>query len=510
MPATSSSAPAASPPAPAPAKPLFSDHFTDPTEYYTIGRKLGTGNFAKVVLATLKADRGVAATKLKAGQEVAIKVMKKPSSRSAVERLAMLRAEVEILRSMNHPNVVTLYEVFESQTKLYLVMELLTGGELFDRIVGMGKYSEEDARYFTFKLLNAVLYLHDRQICHRDLKPENILLASQEENAELKISDFGLSKVAASDELLMSTRCGTPGYVAPEVLTQERGSGGRRYGTACDMWSVGVIVYILLCAAPPFYGKTDAEMNRKIRSGSFRFPDKYFKSISAEAKDFICRLLTVDPAARMSAAEALQHEWIVAIGVYTNDLFSAVQTKGVPVMQARFDEFNYQRRSLVRARASANGELQDLFALPADEEELQHFRCAHGEHTGHLVLFPSHLGFLAYNNSSMFSMPLCEVVSVQAPPAPADAPPPAASPSPASPEAAADGGATGGSSSGQQNSLLLEMSNGKTVRFDGFWERESALQLIQACGRYANKPIPLDGFAPGVSLRDVGAALPAT
>ena len=212
------------------------DHFTDPTEYYTIGRKLGTGNFAKVVLATLKADRGVAATKLKAGQEVAIKVMKKPSSRSAVERLAMLRAEVEILRSMNHPNVVTLYEVFESQTKLYLVMELLTGGELFDRIVGMGKYSEEDARYFTFKLLNAVLYLHDRQICHRDLKPENILLASQEENAELKISDFGLSKVAASDELLMSTRCGTPGYVAPEVLTQERGSGGRRYGTACDMW----------------------------------------------------------------------------------------------------------------------------------------------------------------------------------------------------------------------------------------------------------------------------------
>ena len=157
-----------------------------------------------------------------------------------------LLAEARLMQELEHPNIVGLHALFDEHNEFYLVMDLIQGGELFDRIVGMGKYSEEDARYFTFKLLNAVLYLHDRQICHRDLKPENILLASQEENAELKISDFGLSKVAASDELLMSTRCGTPGYVAPEVLTQERGSGGRRYGTACDMWSVGCVILELL------------------------------------------------------------------------------------------------------------------------------------------------------------------------------------------------------------------------------------------------------------------------
>ena len=273
--------------------PLFGDQFTDVSEDYVLGRRLGSGNFAKVVLGKLK--RPMPHWKLQAGDGVAIKVVKKPSSshRSA-ERVQMLRAEVEILRSIQHPNIVRLYDIKESPNRLFLVMELLSGGELFDRIVGLGKYSEEDARYFTFKLLNAVLYLHDRSICHRDLKPENILLASADPDAELKITDFGLSKISAlPDDFLMSTRCGTPGYVAPEVLAQEVTHGElRRYGTACDMWSVGVIVYILLSAAPPFYGKTDAEMNRRIKLGQYRFPEKYWANISEQVRVIIVAATT--------------------------------------------------------------------------------------------------------------------------------------------------------------------------------------------------------------------------
>ena len=176
-----------------------------------------------------------------------------------------------------------------------------------------------------------MLYLHDRNICHRDLKPENILLATADPDAELKIADFGLSKVASSlpEDFLMTTRCGTPGYIAPEVLAQEVTDGElRRYGTSCDMWSVGVIVYILLSASPPFHGKTDAEMNRKIQQGIYRFPGRFWGHISQAAKDFISRLLTVDPARRMAAAEALQHDWIVSIGTHTNDLFSLVPCAG--------------------------------------------------------------------------------------------------------------------------------------------------------------------------------------
>ncbi|KAL1528005.1 hypothetical protein AB1Y20_009376 [Prymnesium parvum] len=407
----------ARPPAP---RPLFGEHFTDIHEHYIIGRKLGSGNFAKVVLGTSKRD--LPQWKLKAGDGVAIKVVKKPTtSHAAAERVQMLRAEVEILRSMRHPNIVQLYEFFESETKLYLVMELLTGGELFDRIVGLGRYSEEDARYFTFKLLNAVLYLHDRNICHRDLKPENILLETKSPNSELKITDFGLSKIQAiSEDLLMTTRCGTPGYVAPEVLSEDLSQGLlRRYGAACDMWSVGVIVYILLCAAPPFYGKTDAEMNKRIKTGHYRFPEKYWAHVSADAKDFISRLLCVDPTRRMSASEALQHNWMVQIGIHTNDLFNMQGYHGVPVMQARFDEFNHERRSMTRR----------------------------------------HLAFLAYDQSTMFSLPITEVCSVQ--------------PVRAHEEMAES-----------DHSILLSISNGKQVQFDGFWEREGCLELLQACGRF--------------------------
>ena len=462
------------PESPPPPKPLFGDNFTDVNQDYVLGRRLGAGNFAKVVHGEVK--HAQSQWKLKVGDGVAIKVVKKPSSRRAVERVQMLKAEVEILRSINHPNIVRLYDIYESPSRLYLVMELLTGGELFDRIVGLGKYSEEDARYFTFKLLNAVLYLHDRNICHRDLKPENILLASPDPDAELKITDFGLSKISAlPHEFLMSTRCGTPGYVAPEVLEQSVTHGQlRKYGTSCDMWSVGVIVYILLSAAPPFYGKTDAEMNRRIKQGVYKFPDKYWAHISSAAKDFIGRLLTVDPTRRMSAGEALQHDWIVSIGMHTNDLFAPSSMRGVPVMQARFGEFNQERRGEARAHQG----IKDLLALPEDEEELHHFRCSHDHRTGHLVLTPAHIGFLAYDQSTMFSLPIAAIEHMR----------------PARLHtwtAASD------------NSLVLRMANGASIQFDGFWERDECMQLLQACGRFLKHHILVDD-----EVEDLGSDVP--
>lgn len=443
------------------AAPLFGTTFTDVSTEYDIGRKLGAGNFAKVVQGSVKRARPQ--WRLEEGDAVAIKVVKKPSARRSIERVQTLRAEVEILRSINHPNIVRLFEVYESPSRIYIVMELFTGGELFDRIVGLGKYSEEDARYFTFKLLNAVLYLHDRNICHRDLKPENILLATADPDAELKIADFGLSKVASSlpEDFLMTTRCGTPGYIAPEVLAQEVTDGElRRYGTSCDMWSVGVIVYILLSASPPFHGKTDAEMNRKIQQGIYRFPGRFWGHISQAAKDFISRLLTVDPARRMAAAEALQHDWIVSIGTHTNDLFSLVPMRGVPVMQARFGEFNQERRGEARAFQG----MRELLALPDDEEELHHFRCSHKDRTGHLILTPSRLSFLAYDQSTMFSLPILAIHCMESARLVTWA-------------AASD------------NSLILTMENGATTQFDGFWERDECMALLQACGRFLKHTI---------------------
>lgn len=335
--------------------------------------------------------------------------------------------------------------------KVYLVMEEVTGGELFDRIVQLGRYTEEDARYFTFKLLNAVLYLHDRKIVHRDLKPENILLASDAPGAELKLTDFGLSRIVAlaPDGLRKTLRCGTPGYVAPEVLSRETSRAAlSQYSTACDLWSVGVVVYILLSASPPFFGQTDAEMNARVRAGSYRFPHKYWEGISSSARDFLGRLLAVDPARRMTAAEALQHDWVVSIGVHTDDLFAAggVAREGVPVMQARFSEFNDSRRaSHVGTGLPMAEALRALFALPADEEALHTFRVSHQSRTGHLILTPAHVCFLSYDQSAMFALPLIELEAVRH-------------------------ARFLHWSQASDNSLELRLSNGRSLVFDGFWE----------------------------------------
>jgi len=213
-----------------------------------------------------------------------------------------LKTEVEILKKVNHPNIVGLKDMFESDTELCLVMELVTGGELFDKIVEKGQYTEKEASIIVKKLLQAVEYLHNNNIAHRDLKPENLLLKSVNDT-EVMLSDFGLSKIVGQ-ESMMETACGTPYYVAPEVLNA---SG---YDKEVDLWSVGVITYLLLCGFPPFYGDTLPAVFEQIMKAEFDFPDPYWTDISVEAKDLIKKLLVVDSKHRLTATQALKHTWI--------------------------------------------------------------------------------------------------------------------------------------------------------------------------------------------------------
>lgn len=229
--------------------------------------------------------------------------------KSKVGKVDVLKREVALLKECDHPNIIQLVEVHEDQKYLHLITELCTGGELFDRIIEKtqsdeGHFSERDAANLVQCILDAIAYCHDQKgIVHRDLKPENFLFSSRDEDAVIKIIDFGLSRHDDMKAGIMNTKVGTPYYVAPEVLNRE-------YTKSCDIWSIGVITYILLCGYPPFYGDTDNQIFDSVRTGRFDFPSPDWDDISNNAKDFICAMLRRDPSKRLSAAKALEHPWI--------------------------------------------------------------------------------------------------------------------------------------------------------------------------------------------------------
>lgn len=257
---------------------------------YFLKELLGTGAFSVVRLAE---------SKERVGQMYAIKIIDKKALKGKEDSL---ENEIKVLRRLQHPNIVQLLETYEDKSKVYLVMELVTGGELFDRIVEKGSYTEKDASDLIRQVLEAVEYMHEQGVVHRDLKPENLLYYSPEEESKIMISDFGLSKM--EDSGIMATACGTPGYVAPEVLAQ------KPYGKAVDVWSIGVISYILLCGYPPFYDENDANLFAQILKGEFEFDSPYWDEISDSAKDFIRQLMCVNVEKRYSCRQALAHPWI--------------------------------------------------------------------------------------------------------------------------------------------------------------------------------------------------------
>nr|GMC87601.1 CDPK-related kinase 5-like [Ipomoea batatas] len=271
----------------------FSKQFTS---RYEIGEEVGRGHFGYTSSATGKKGE------LK-GQRVAVKVIPKSKMTTAIA-IEDVRREVKILRALTgHSNLVQFYEAFEDQENVYIVMELCLGGELLDRILARGgKYSEDDARAVMIQILNVVAFCHLQGVVHRDLKPENFLFSSKDESSQLKAIDFGLSDFVRPDEKLNDI-VGSAYYVAPEVLQ-------RSYGTEADVWSVGVIAYILLCGSRPFWARTESGIFRAVLKTDPSFDEGPWPSLSSEAKDFVKRLLNKDPRKRMSAAQALCHPWI--------------------------------------------------------------------------------------------------------------------------------------------------------------------------------------------------------
>lgn len=211
--------------------------------------------------------------------------------------------EVKILSEMDHPSVVKLFEIYDEPECMYLVFEIMTGGELFDRVVEKENYSEKEASDTIRPIVDAIRYCHDLGIVHRDLKPENLLYESESEDAIIKISDFGLARFLHNNSFA-TTACGTPGYVAPEILE------GKGYGKEVDYWSIGIILYILLCGFPPFYDDNNANLFEAIKTGTFEFPSPYWDDISDLAKDLISKLLIVDPKERLKADQILEHPWV--------------------------------------------------------------------------------------------------------------------------------------------------------------------------------------------------------
>ena len=256
---------------------------------YSVKEVLGSGAFSEVCLCVDK----------NSGQKFAVKCIDKKSLKGKEDSL---ENEINVLRTADHPNIVKMIEMFDDKHYLYLVMDLVTGGELFDRIVERGSYTEKDASLCVEQILNAVNYLHGQGIVHRDLKPENLLYKTPDDDSMLMISDFGLSRMEGTDA--MATACGTPGYVAPEVLK------GTQYGKEVDCWSIGVIAYILLCGYPPFYYENDATLFAQIMRGEYEFDSPYWDKISDSAKDFVGHLMTVEVSKRYTCDDAIKHPWI--------------------------------------------------------------------------------------------------------------------------------------------------------------------------------------------------------
>eukprot|EP00002_Diphylleia_rotans_P012236 TRINITY_DN2395_c0_g1_i1.p1 TRINITY_DN2395_c0_g1~~TRINITY_DN2395_c0_g1_i1.p1 ORF type:complete len:324 (+),score=82.00 TRINITY_DN2395_c0_g1_i1:54-1025(+) len=273
---------------------------------YEVLEKLGSGSFAVVKAVREKAT----------GQKYALKIVNKKSADADMESL---EREMQIMTLIKHPNIVQLKEIYESPAKLFIVMEFAEGGELFDRIVDQGNYTEKDASRVVRQITSAIEYLHAKGIVHRDLKPENLLCSSKDLNSDVKIADFGLSKMVSADAML-KTACGTPGYVAPEIIDE------RPYGPPVDMWSVGVIAYILLCGFPPFYDDNIQVMYDQVLACQYEFPDPWWSQVSSEAKDFISKLLVLEPEKRLTAAQALQHPWVKGDMVQFGHLQNTIQS----------------------------------------------------------------------------------------------------------------------------------------------------------------------------------------
>ncbi|KAI1407069.1 calcium/calmodulin-dependent protein kinase 1 [Hypoxylon sp. FL1857] len=273
---------------------MFSSLRGQPESYerkakYKFGRTLGAGTYGIV----READGPTG--------KVAIKIILKKNVKGNEK---MVWDELEMLQRLNHPHIVKFVDWFESRDKWYIVTELATGGELFDRICEQGKFTEKDASQTIKQVLDAVDYLHSRNVVHRDLKPENLLYLSKDPDSDLVLADFGIAKMLDTKDEVLTTMAGSFGYAAPEVMLK------KGHGKPVDMWSLGVITYTLLCGYSPFRSENLQDLIDECSNGKVVFHERYWRDVSGDAKDFIMHLLQPDPDDRWTSQQALKHPWL--------------------------------------------------------------------------------------------------------------------------------------------------------------------------------------------------------
>ncbi|NWS30685.1 DAPK2 kinase, partial [Polioptila caerulea] len=333
-------------------------------DMYELLEKLGSGHFGVVRLCRERSTSSFYAAKF-------VKMRQCWGSRLGLER-AQVEREVAILRQLDHPNIMHLHDLFASRAEVVLILELISGGELFDFIAEKEMLSEEEAIQFLGQILCGVEYLHARLIAHFDLKPENIMLQEKDvPKPRIKIIDFGLAQ-QLENGITFKSLCGTPQYIAPEVINYEPLS------PATDMWSIGVITYILLSGLSPFQGETDAETLSNVVAGAYEFEERCFSQASEMAKDFIRQLLVKEPEHRMTAAECLVHPWIKPLSRK-----QALSRSRSSINMKNFRKFNARRKwklsyntvsacnRLCRTRllCDLGKEDEDLRCCESDQEE---------------------------------------------------------------------------------------------------------------------------------------------
>jgi calcium/calmodulin-dependent protein kinase I len=261
------------------------------SHFYSVSQQvLGKGAFGTVYLGT----------RLRDNVEVAVKVIYHKSLNKSL--VSSIENEVQALQLLDHPNIIKFFDLFEDSKSFQICMELVRGGDLFDRVDKKTSYTEKDAQDVCRIILSALKHCHDLNVIHRDLKPENLMMRSFQDDSDIILVDFGLSVVSPTPTV--TGIFGTTEYMAPEILSQVP------YGKAVDMWSFGVIAYILLCGYQPFTANEKIMLVKRIRAAAFAFHDEYWTNMSAESKDFISQLLTKDVAKRMTVTQALNHNWV--------------------------------------------------------------------------------------------------------------------------------------------------------------------------------------------------------
>ncbi|KAG5289682.1 calcium/calmodulin-dependent protein kinase [Histoplasma ohiense] len=319
----------------------------DKKSQYRFGRTLGAGTYGIVREADCPTGK------------VAVKIILKKNVKGNEQ---MVYDELDMLQRLHHPNIVRFRDWFESRDKYYIVTQLATGGELFDRICEYGKFTEKDASQTIKQVLDAVNYLHERNVVHRDLKPENLLYLTPAADSPLVLADFGIAKMLDDPKEMLTSMAGSFGYAAPEVMLKQG------HGKAVDMWSMGVITYTLLCGYSPFRSESLQDLIDECLSGRVVFHERYWKEVSEDAKDFILALLEPDQIKRSTSEQALVHPWLKGESASDHNLLPELKAymakarlkRGIEIVKLA------NRIEALRMQQDDEEDIPDSMGAPAD------------------------------------------------------------------------------------------------------------------------------------------------